>query len=149
MFFLSSGPFLYDVNIQREAYNVLPFVGYLTMFLYPNYVLSHNRRFSCRGSIPAPREYESKRYRYVNPSGEGKVTRWGWAASFTPRPLYLRGTSAGTHSTESWVGPRAGLDLREKRKISCPLPWIEPRFLCLASSLVAILTELRRLLPIL
>jgi len=35
----------------------------------------------------------------------GKIPRGGT----TPRPLYPR-ERACTHSTESWVGPRAGLD---------------------------------------
>jgi hypothetical protein len=30
--------------------------------------------------------------------------------SFTPRPLYSRGKSPGTHCIGGWVGPRAGLD---------------------------------------
>jgi hypothetical protein len=35
--------------------------------------------------------------------------------STTPRPLYLRETP-GTHCTEGWVGPRAGLDVCEKSR---------------------------------
>jgi hypothetical protein len=33
--------------------------------------------------------------------------------STTPRPLYPR-ERPGTHCTGGWVGPRAGLDVREK-----------------------------------
>jgi hypothetical protein len=36
-----------------------------------------------------------------------------WVVSITPRPLYPR-KIPGTHSTEGWVGPRAGLDVCEK-----------------------------------
>jgi hypothetical protein len=38
---------------------------------------------------------------------------------FTPRPLNRRERAPGTHWTEGWVGPRAGLDTM-KNKISCP-----------------------------
>jgi CDP-diglyceride synthetase len=42
---------------------------------------------------------------------------------------------------------RAGLDVLEKRKIPCPFPGIEPRLLgCPALSLVAVLTDLPRLI---
>jgi hypothetical protein len=37
--------------------------------------------------------------------------------SFTPRPLYPWGKSAGTHKIGSWVGPRTGLDDVKKRKL--------------------------------
>jgi hypothetical protein len=38
---------------------------------------------------------------------------WGmWVVSFTPRER-----APGTHWIGSWVGPRAGLDAMEKRKI--------------------------------
>jgi hypothetical protein len=33
----------------------------------------------------------------------------GWVINATARPLYPRGTP-GAHSTEGWVGPRAGMD---------------------------------------
>jgi hypothetical protein len=36
------------------------------------------------------------------------------------------GKDPGTHWIGSWVGPRAGLDVTEKRKI-LPLPGMEPR----------------------
>jgi hypothetical protein len=36
--------------------------------------------------------------------------------SFTPWPLYLRGSSSGTHWIGGWVNPRAGLDDLQKRK---------------------------------
>ena len=39
--------------------------------------------------------------------------------SFTSRPLYCRGKIPGTHCTGDWVGPRAGLNGVDKRKISC------------------------------
>jgi hypothetical protein len=45
-------------------------------------------------------------------------TIW-WLVSFTPRPLYLRGNSPRSHLTGGWVGPRAGLDAAQYRKISC------------------------------
>jgi hypothetical protein len=40
--------------------------------------------------------------------------RW-WVVSTTPRPLYPW-ERHGTHCTEGWVGPRAGLDLCEKSR---------------------------------
>jgi hypothetical protein len=36
--------------------------------------------------------------------------------NFTPRPLYPRGKSPGTHWIGGWVDLRAGLDDLEKRK---------------------------------
>jgi hypothetical protein len=36
----------------------------------------------------------------------------GWVVSTTPRLLY-QWERPGTHSTEGWVGPRAGLDVCE------------------------------------
>jgi hypothetical protein len=33
----------------------------------------------------------------------------GWVVNATPRPLYSR-ERPGTHRTEGWVGPRAGMD---------------------------------------
>jgi hypothetical protein len=47
---------------------------------------------------------------------------WGWVVSVTPRPRF----TPGTHYTESWVGPRAGLNIDVRGKISS-LPGIEPR----------------------
>jgi len=41
------------------------------------------------------------------------------SVSFTPRPLYLKETP-GTHWTGSWVGLRAGLDAKARRKHSDP-----------------------------
>jgi hypothetical protein len=32
-------------------------------------------------------------------------TRWKWVASFTPRPLYPRVKSHGTHRIRGWLGP--------------------------------------------
>jgi hypothetical protein len=52
---------------------------------------------------------------------------WRWVVSFTPRALYPPGESTpGTLWIWGWVGPRAGLDDREKRKI-LPPPGLEPR----------------------
>jgi hypothetical protein len=39
-----------------------------------------------------------------------------WKHSFTLRPLYLRGKSAGIHWIGGWVGPRAGLDTKMCKK---------------------------------
>jgi hypothetical protein len=47
-----------------------------------------------------------------------------WSASrfyFTPEE-----TAPGTHYIQGWVGPRAGLDVMEKRKISCPYQELNP-----------------------
>jgi hypothetical protein len=48
-------------------------------------------------------------------------TRLRWGFSVTPRPLF-----PGTHWVRGWLGPRAGLDAMEKKKIF-PLPGIGPR----------------------
>ena len=47
-------------------------------------------------------------------------TVWRWGVSFTPRPLYARERSPGTHQIGSCVGPRAAPDVLEYRKMSCP-----------------------------
>jgi len=46
---------------------------------------------------------------------------------FTPLPLYLRGKSPGTHWIGGYMGPRAGLDAVEKRKIPNPRRELKPR----------------------
>jgi hypothetical protein len=46
-------------------------------------------------------------------------TRWGWVVNFTPRPLYLRGKTVGTHWIGGWVGPRADLEAVEKNLFPC------------------------------
>jgi hypothetical protein len=52
----------------------------------------------------------------------------GWVVSVTPRPRFRPGErTPGTHCTEGWVGPRAGLDAQARGKIISPLPGIEPR----------------------
>jgi hypothetical protein len=40
----------------------------------------------------------------------------GWEVSVTPRSRF----TPGIHSTEGWVGPRAGLDTEAREKILCP-----------------------------
>jgi hypothetical protein len=49
-------------------------------------------------------------------------TSWRWVVSFTPRPLYTRGKCTQYPWIGAWVGPRAGLDAVEQRKISWPRP---------------------------
>jgi hypothetical protein len=44
-----------------------------------------------------------------------------------PAALYPRERIPGTHCTGGWVGPRAGLDTKDRRNILLPLPGIEPR----------------------
>jgi hypothetical protein len=65
-----------------------------------------------------------------------------WSASRSGR--FTLGESApGTHCIGGWVGPTAGLDTVEKRKISCPYRESDPGFHGLpARSLVTIPTEL-------
>ena len=41
----------------------------------------------------------------------------GWVVNATPRPLYPRGRP-GTHCTEGWLGPGAGLDMCGKSRPS-------------------------------
>jgi hypothetical protein len=43
---------------------------------------------------------------------------WMWVVSFTQLPLYFWAKSPCIHWIGGWVGPRAGLDDREKRNIS-------------------------------
>jgi hypothetical protein len=43
-------------------------------------------------------------------------TRWGWVVSVTPRPRF----TLGTYWIGGWVGSRAGLDAKARRKILCP-----------------------------
>lgn len=40
---------------------------------------------------------------------------------------FAPGKNFDTHLIGSWVGPRTGLDVLEKRKMSCPLLAFEPR----------------------
>jgi hypothetical protein len=48
-------------------------------------------------------------------------TRWGWVVRVTPRPRFTPGErTPSTHCTRGWVGPRAGLDAGDSRKILCP-----------------------------
>ena len=46
-------------------------------------------------------------------------TIWRWVVNLTPWQIYPPRKNPGTHSIRSWVGPRAGLDVLRKRKISC------------------------------
>jgi hypothetical protein len=46
--------------------------------------------------------------------------RWRWVASFTALPCYPWETAPGTHWTGGWMGPRAGVDIMEKRRVSFP-----------------------------
>jgi hypothetical protein len=72
-------------------------------------------------------------------------SRWRWLISTTPLPLYPQGNSRSTHCMGGWVGPRAGLDVMEKRKNLLPSQGIESRLLGRpAHSIVAIPTELSR-----
>jgi len=44
-------------------------------------------------------------------------TRRGWGVSVTPRPLFTPPEGPGTHCTDGWVGPRAGLDRCGKSRL--------------------------------
>jgi hypothetical protein len=45
----------------------------------------------------------------------------GWVVSITPRPRFTPGErTPGTHCAGGWVGPRAGLDTKDRGKILCP-----------------------------
>jgi hypothetical protein len=50
--------------------------------------------------------------------------RWRWVVSFMLQPFYLQGIT-NTLWIGGWVGPRAGLDVSEKRNL-LPLLEIEP-----------------------
>ena len=54
-------------------------------------------------------------------------TRWRQVVNFTSESLYPRKRTPGTHQREGWMGPRAGLDVSEKRKICYPCPESNPR----------------------
>jgi hypothetical protein len=49
----------------------------------------------------------------------------GWWASCAGR-LILSERVSGTHWTEDYMGPTAGMDVLNKRNISCPVPGIKP-----------------------
>jgi hypothetical protein len=49
----------------------------------------------------------------------GLGTRWRCVASFTLRPVYLRGKNSDTLWIGSWVDPKADLEAVEIRKTSC------------------------------
>jgi hypothetical protein len=53
-------------------------------------------------------------------------TSWNCAVSFTPRPLYLRERTTGTHWIRGRVNPRACLEDVEKKKFLTP-PGLELR----------------------
>jgi hypothetical protein len=55
-------------------------------------------------------------------------TRWKWVVSFTPLPLYPQGTAPCIHWVGGWLDPRAGRNVKEKRRI-LPLQGIESRVL--------------------
>jgi len=45
--------------------------------------------------------------------------RWRWVVKFMPQPLYPRGKNPGARWIGGWVGPIAGLNVWEKRRIFC------------------------------
>jgi hypothetical protein len=47
-------------------------------------------------------------------------TSWRHVVSFMPQPLYPRERTPGMHWIGGWVGPRAGTDVRVRRKIPSP-----------------------------
>jgi hypothetical protein len=53
-------------------------------------------------------------------------TRWRCLVNFTPWQLYCQERVPGTHGIEGQVGPRAGLDILKKTKISCPCQEFDP-----------------------
>jgi hypothetical protein len=53
-------------------------------------------------------------------------TGWRSVFSFTPRPLYTRGWTSGTHWIAGWMGPKTGLDAVDYRKILCPCRELNP-----------------------
>jgi hypothetical protein len=67
---------------------------------------------------------------YIDPHVVNLGTRWRWVVSFTPRPLYARGTSLRYLSGRRLGGPqsRSGRSVDEKNVL--PLLEIEPIFLC-------------------
>jgi hypothetical protein len=74
----------------------------------------------------------------VRPEG----VRGEWSA-LRPYRFTLGEADPGTHCIGGWLAPRAGLVVMEKRKMSCPLPGIEPQLISwLAHGLAAVPTEL-------
>jgi hypothetical protein len=73
-------------------------------------------------------------------------TRYRWAVSFIPRPLYLKGNIPWYPVFRRLVGPRTGLGILEKRMN--PWPIQESNHHYPTCSLVTILTELLQLCPV-
>jgi hypothetical protein len=53
-------------------------------------------------------------------------TRWRWAVSFTPLPLYPKEKAPRIHMRGGWVSPRAGLDTVVKRNFTAPVGYRTP-----------------------
>jgi hypothetical protein len=82
--------------------------------------------------------------RSIPPRIHSLGARWRRVVSFTSEPLYPSGKTPDTHWIRGWVGPRAGLDAVVKKKI--PSTCRESKPDCATRSLIAILTQLPRLL---
>jgi hypothetical protein len=52
--------------------------------------------------------------------------RWRRVFNFTPLPVYPREAATNTHFIGGWMGPRAGFDVVEKRKICYLFPKSNP-----------------------
>jgi hypothetical protein len=59
-------------------------------------------------------EEESSSYSFLTSALDGVSGQ-----RHAPAALYPRGMDPGTHCTDGWVGPRAGLDAETRRKILC------------------------------
>jgi hypothetical protein len=104
------------INIAAEAWNQGKF--YLICGLLGNYTASCGNylpTFRDNVSVPSPRVKIPRRKSFTCPHFEFIHLFLTGVVYLTP----LRERAPGTHWIWDWVGPRDGLDVLEKRNISC------------------------------